>query len=663
MSRPLVTRIPARQWLMVLLGGVACLALWQVWLTVRLLDQDQSLELQRSRERLEGIGNETASRLAMRLHEWTETIETLNESTIPFSSLFSFAKGGLEAGGVPGTNTFAMFPEGTMAIEITKNSVVAFPSRALLFVPFPPSTSPWRPNVFDRADELEHREHDYQGAIAALQPLAAARVSRPESLMRIARLERKAGNPDLALKTYKGLEKEQGFNSSGTPYALAATLAKCRLLIDLGKPVEARNQAEAAREDLFRGRWPLGRETFDYYASELTKLGASASPPPHRDLVLSELVSRLYSEWRSPEPSPVKSNWNRFLPDSTLVMSTASHIRLIAILLPPNWLASYLSMPPNYSYVRWRLLQEYEIGEPGLPAVTHSLTGLGFPGCRLEFLLVQPSSGPASSRRTLLIAGASLTLIVILGSGYVALRATNRELRLARLQSDFVAAVSHEFRSPLTTLRIITELLAQNRISDESRRRQSYVFLDHETNRLHRLVEDLLDFGRMESGRKQYRVEPHDAFDLVRATVTDFAEHAEAQGFRVEADLVTLEGASAPTIRVDEEAFRRAVRNLLDNAVKYSPVCRTVWVDGTICDRRVLISVRDQGMGINAEEKPAIFQQFVRGEAAKKAGIKGTGIGLAMVRQISEAMGGEIRVQSEVGVGSTFTLVLPLAED
>jgi len=254
-------------------------------------------------------------------------------------------------------------------------------------------------------------------------------------------------------------------------------------------------------------------------------------------------------------------------------------------------------------------------------------------------------------------------LLVILGSGYVVYRAISRELRVAQLQSDFVAAVSHEFRSPLTTLRTITELLAQNRISDESRRRQSYVFLDHETNRLHRLVEDLLDFGRMESGRKQYRFEPHDAFDLVRATVADFTEHAEAQGFSVEADLVTPEGASASTVRVDEEAFRRAVRNLLDNAVKYSPVCRTVWVDGTICDRRVLISVRDQGMGINAEEKLAIFQKFVRGQAAKKAGIKGTGIGLAMVRQISEAMGGEIRVQSEVCVGSTFTLVLPLAED
>lgn len=253
--------------------------------------------------------------------------------------------------------------------------------------------------------------------------------------------------------------------------------------------------------------------------------------------------------------------------------------------------------------------------------------------------------------------------MVILGSGYVVHRAISRELRVGRLQSDFVAAVSHEFRSPLTTLRTITELLAQNRITDESRRQQSYVFLERETTRLHRLVEDLLDFGRMESGRKQYRTEAHDAFQLVRATLADFSEQAETQGFHVETDLGSNGGPTAATIQVDDEAFQRAIRNLLDNAIKYSPVCRTVWVDGAVHDHQVMISVRDRGMGIDAGEQKAIFQKFVRSDAAKKAGIKGTGIGLAMVRQISEAMGGEIRLQSEVGVGSTFTIVLPLAED
>jgi signal transduction histidine kinase len=248
-------------------------------------------------------------------------------------------------------------------------------------------------------------------------------------------------------------------------------------------------------------------------------------------------------------------------------------------------------------------------------------------------------------------------LALVLVSAYAVHRSISQELRVARLQSDFVSAVSHEFRSPLTTLRTITELLAQDRITDEARRKQSYQFLDHETNRLHRLVEDLLDFGRMELGRKQYNMQNHDAFQLVRDTVIDFSEEARAHGFRVETNL----GSMPATVQADEEAFRRAIRNLLENAVKYSPERKTVWVDGTVNDHEVSISVRDQGMGIDPKEQREIFHKFVRGAAAKKAGIKGTGIGLSMVHQISRAMGGEIRLQSKVGVGSTFTIVLPLA--
>jgi two-component system sensor histidine kinase SenX3 len=121
---------------------------------------------------------------------------------------------------------------------------------------------------------------------------------------------------------------------------------------------------------------------------------------------------------------------------------------------------------------------------------------------------------------------------------------------------------------------------------------------------------------------------------------------------------------SGPAIvQADEEALRRAVRNLIENAMKYSPECRTVWVDAAVEDHHVSISVRDQGMGIDPQEQRAIFQKFVRGNAAKKAGIKGTGIGLSMVQQISEALKGEVRVQSKVGAGSTFTIMLPLAGD
>jgi signal transduction histidine kinase len=439
-----------------------------------------------------------------------------------------------------------------------------------------------------------------------------------------------------------------------------AVSARCRILRELGRQREAETEAANLRKNLLQGRWPLSQETFEYHWANLNSFGLEAGPPPNDLVDFAILVSGLFNRWQNARSQGSNSNSRQLQPDQSLLLWNAASDRISAVLAPPDWLTSSIKLPANSGDIHWRLLSLSAAKGAGF-TVTRSLAETEIPG-RLEFSSVQPVSGAASNRRTLLIGGATLMLVVILGAGYVVQRAINRELRVAQLQSDFVAAVSHEFRAPLTTLRTITELLVQHRIPDESRRQQSYVFLDNETTRLHRLVEDLLDFGRMESGRKQYRTEAHNAFQLVRATVADFAQHAEANGFSVEASLESVEGAEAATVHVDEEAFRRALRNLLDNAMKYSPVCRTVWVYGAVQGHQVLISVRDQGMGIDAEEEQAIFQKFVRGEAAKKAGIKGTGIGLAMVRQIAVAMGGEIRLRSEVGVGSTFTLVLPLAE-
>ena len=219
-----------------------------------------------------------------------------------------------------------------------------------------------------------------------------------------------------------------------------------------------------------------------------------------------------------------------------------------------------------------------------------------------------------------------LSLTVVLVSGYVVQRGISQELRVARLQSDFVAAVSRaSFARRLPRFAPSLNWLAQNRITDETRRQQSYVFLDHETNRLHRLVEDLLDFGRMESGRKQYRMETYDAFrKLVRAAVSDIHDQATANGFLVETELDSSPRLHSLLMR---RALSASTRNLLENAMKYSPICRTVWVDGSVNGGQVLVSVRDEGMGIDGPEKQLIFQKFVRGSAAKKAGIKGTGIG------------------------------------
>jgi signal transduction histidine kinase len=232
-----------------------------------------------------------------------------------------------------------------------------------------------------------------------------------------------------------------------------------------------------------------------------------------------------------------------------------------------------------------------------------------------------------------------------------------QELEVARLKTDFVAAVSHEFRTPLTSLRHVTELLEESDDMPLARRRSFYEALGRNTERLQRLVESLLDFARMESGRKPYQVRPADVGDLVAQVVADFRQEATSRGFDVHLDI-----ASPPAVQpmLDPAALTNAVWNLLDNAVKYSPGRHVIQVTVRSDPAGLAISVRDRGLGIPVRERQQIFQRFVRGAKAAELGIKGTGLGLAMVAHIVRAHGGRMELESEVGVGSTFTMVLPL---
>jgi two-component system phosphate regulon sensor histidine kinase PhoR len=229
-------------------------------------------------------------------------------------------------------------------------------------------------------------------------------------------------------------------------------------------------------------------------------------------------------------------------------------------------------------------------------------------------------------------------------------------LAAARLQSDFVAAVSHEFRTPLTLLRQITESFTENRITDEAQREAYYRAQGRATERLHRLVESLLDFRRMEAGAKPYRLQPLDPALLVQKVVTDFQTEAACNGYGVE--LSIHEGL--PEVNADSDALTHAVWNLLDNAVKYSPDQRAIWVDVERQGEAIAIAVRDKGLGIPVGEQKTVFRKFVRGAAASASNVKGSGVGLAMVRHIVAAHGGEITVASEPGQGSTFTMLLPV---
>jgi signal transduction histidine kinase len=255
--------------------------------------------------------------------------------------------------------------------------------------------------------------------------------------------------------------------------------------------------------------------------------------------------------------------------------------------------------------------------------------------------------------KTVLIAFIDL----ILGAGlFLVYSNVRREIRLSRLKSDFVANVSHELKTPLALIRLFAETLELGRVPSPDKAQQYYRVINKESQRLTQLINNILDFSRIEAGRREYRFAPTDVTRIVDEVLESYRFPIEQQGFTLEVHA----SEDIPAIEVDKEALSQALINLLNNAIKYSREEKYIRVDVKRDADRVLLSVTDRGIGVAKSEQKKIFEKFYRAEDSLVHETKGSGLGLSLVRHIVEAHGGEVQVESSPGKGSTFTLVLPI---
>ena len=250
-----------------------------------------------------------------------------------------------------------------------------------------------------------------------------------------------------------------------------------------------------------------------------------------------------------------------------------------------------------------------------------------------------------------------LLIVIILACGlFFTLFNVNNELRLMRMKSNFISTVSHEFKSPLTLIRQIAEMLDSGRVPDGERQQKYYSAMLQESERLSHLIDNILDFSKMEAGLKNFSFEKGNLAGIVEEIVMSFQSHLMDKGFQINLSLPE----PIPDSVFDREAIKQVLQNLIDNAVKYSANSKIIEVKMTRADSEITISVKDYGMGIKKDEQDKIFSRFYRAGDELTQKVKGSGIGLTIVKQIVEAHQGTVKLKSEPGKGSVFQIVLPL---
>ena len=624
---------PPRYLLTLYLAGAVTAVVCLAWLAGRLLDQEQAVESQRARAQLEVAADRAVAVFQRSLNELER-------------QAFS-ADGSL--------------PPDTVTIVVDRTSIRSRPAGRLLFVPIVPPSSALPSGIFAAGEQAEFGKAGLASAIDIYRALtrAQSRAVRAGALVRLGRTLRKAGRHTEAIEAYAKLARAGEVRIDGRPADLIAREARCTVLEETGQRALLEREANDLRRDLASGRWALTRAAWEFAYSETSAWAGSAATPINgldAAIAFAAAVDVFWQQWDG-RPTSGQSVM-RFADRPVLAMWKADQLQMVVALAGWEYLETICRQVSIDTNAQVALVDRDN--RPILGKVTGAQATRSAADTGLPWTIVVAAGHPdravaeALARRRLLLAGLGLVGALILGSSYFTFRGIRRELTIARLQSEFVSAVSHEFRTPLTSLRQLSHMLLEGRVISDDRRGQYYAVLVRESERLHRLVEKLLSFGRAEAGAGRYRFESLDACDLVRSVTTEFQGHAD--GWSLE---TTTPSTPCP-VRADCEMLSLALWNLLDNAAKYSTDCRTIWIDLSVDGSRASIAVRDRGIGIPRSDRQRIFRKFERGVQAAGSSVQGTGIGLAIVYHVVHAHGGEVRLESEVDRGSTFTIVIPM---
>lgn len=644
---------------------MALLVLALSWLGWLLLDQDLSLKEQRIRARVDTAAVELERAVANGIVAKQENLDEIAAilNTVPGSDLRTLGD---------------FLRKHTTYIHFSTDGMTVMPATGLRYLSVSGEAASLQAK-FEQADRLEFRQQDYSAAILLLKPLAASPDAnlRAAALMRLGRIARRSGHISEALNSYQLLAGLSGQKVGSVPADWLGMYARCMIYEAENKMLELGVELDQLVLALTTGGRQVSEKTYRFYVDSATRwaglvgmtVASQKLAQAHAPSAMAAGFFKTWSDWRQGTSTSSGIQIGGTSPGHLLGIWTTNKSDLLAGIFAfeafhRSSLAAVTDQLESQG-IGWRistaagqvLLSSGPIPDDKPPSLRSlAIGGMAFTVTTFATPAMLPDSNDIKRRR-LLFTGLFLILAIIIASTYFVSRSLRREAEIARLQSDFVAAVSHEFRTPLTSIRQISEMLASGRVRDKEKVNAYYHLLEKETARLQRLVEGLLDFGRMEANVHPYRPETLNCRTLLSEIVTTFREE-----YNLTTEALSLEIKEVPDIWMDKEALTRAIWNLLDNAVKYSPGTPEIELSVQLKSNRVNIAVTDHGVGIPPDEQAEIFSKFVRGSAADLTHAKGTGMGLAMVRKIIEDQGGSINVRGNQGGGSVFTIVLASTE-
>jgi len=561
-----------------------------------------------------------------------------------------------------------------------------------------------------KAEEYEFKQKKYKSAISTYQGLYKSirdKNHRAQIINNIARCFMKLESYDQAIDNYSKIARDypESTTSYNLPLALIARLQIVDCYQKLGDSKNSLPRSLDLYRDILRKPWNLSEDQFKTYASMAEESIAKIISESPNDFPLEEYkkefeqLRKLHLEkieqWQImndikrdiiPElrgrfvqtkkytPTPLrypKAIRNRTFIISAVMIPDESGINssgMLGVQIKNKYLKDRIldeiikniQFSENTNVVISDLSGQILLGDKD-PSITYPTTieffKDNFPPWRIEIFPSETGNLGIVQIRKSFYFWTIITLIIVLAFGaFIIARTISHEMEVLKIKSDFVSSVSHEFKTPLTSIKALTERLQKGKVKDPSKVEQYFSVISQNTDKLTRLVKNILDFSKIEEGKKEYEFAETDVAQLVVQQIENFKKEETQKEVKIRTEI----RQNIPHLSVDKDALSQALMNLLDNASKFSLDKKEIYVNVKKDAENVIIEVKDRGIGISQDDLNKIFDKFYQGRNAIKQSVKGTGLGLTLVKHIVEAHGGRISVESKIGQGSTFYLIFPL---